>query len=71
MPAGHTRITVRMSYNPPAGLLAHGIASVLGVDPKTALDDDLLRFKSLLEHGKASVPGRTTHLNEVMPGATS
>jgi uncharacterized membrane protein len=67
-PRGHnrTRITVRMTYNPPAGLLAHAIASVLGADPKTALDDDLLRFKSLLEQGKASVGGRTTKLEEVM-----
>jgi uncharacterized membrane protein len=66
---GGTRITVRMTYTPPTGLLAHGIASALGADPKKALDDDLLRFKSLLEHGKASVGGRTTELEEVMTPA--
>ena len=66
---GRTRITVRMTYNPPAGLLAHGIASALGVDPKKALDDDLLRFKSLLEEGKASAGGRTARLDEVMSSA--
>jgi uncharacterized membrane protein len=64
---GRTRITVRMTYNPVGGLLAHGIASLLGADPKHALDEDLVRFKSLLEHGKTSAHGQETRLEEVMP----
>jgi uncharacterized membrane protein len=44
-----TRITVRLSYNPVAGGLGHLVASLLGADPKTQLDDDLLRLKTLLE----------------------
>jgi uncharacterized membrane protein len=52
--AGGTRMDVRMSYSPPAGLLGHAVASLLGKDPKKQLDDDLLRLKSLLEKGKAT-----------------
>ncbi len=50
---GGTRLHIRMSYNPPAGALGHAIALLFHKDPKHALDDDLLRFKSLLETGKA------------------
>ena len=31
---------------------------LLGADPKTAMDEDLLRLKSLIETGKASAPGK-------------
>jgi uncharacterized membrane protein len=47
-----TRVTVRMSYNPPGGWLGHGIAAAFGVDPKTSLDADLARLKSLIETGR-------------------
>jgi uncharacterized membrane protein len=50
---GGTRLDVRLSYNPPAGAIGHGLAVVLRADPKRQLDDDLLRLKSLLEHGRA------------------
>jgi uncharacterized membrane protein len=53
-PDGGTRVDVRMSYNPPAGALGHAIASFLGADPKHAMDDDLVRLKSLLENGRAN-----------------
>lgn len=51
---GGTRVTVRMSYSPPAGAVGHGIATLLGADPKRQMDDDLARMKSLIERG--SVP---------------
>jgi hypothetical protein len=41
-----TTIHLRMTYNPPAGALAHGLASLVGSDPKTLLDEDLMRMKS-------------------------
>jgi uncharacterized membrane protein len=50
---GGTRLQVQMSYNPPAGALGHAIAKLLGADPKTELDEDLMRLKSALETGKA------------------
>ncbi len=49
--AGATRLDVFMTYNPPGGVAGHAIASLFGVDPKSAMDDDLLKLKSLLEQG--------------------
>jgi uncharacterized membrane protein len=57
-PDGGTRITIQMSYNPPAGSLGHAVASLFGVDPKRAMDEDLARLKTLLEQGKTSVDGQ-------------
>ncbi len=54
---GGTRVSVRMFYNPPAGVLGHAIASILGVDPKHDMDEDLIRMKSLIEIGKTRVRG--------------
>jgi uncharacterized membrane protein len=48
-PAGGTRVEVQMSYNPVAGAIGHAVASLFGVDPKHAMDDDLARLKTLLE----------------------
>jgi uncharacterized membrane protein len=53
-PGGGTRVDIRLAYNPPAGAIGHAFAKLLGVDPKKQMDDDLLRFKSLLERGKAT-----------------
>lgn len=54
---GSTRLHIQMSYEPPAGLLGHLVAEVFGADPKSALDEDLSRLKSLFEHGKTRVHG--------------
>jgi uncharacterized membrane protein len=42
-----------MSYTPPAGVVGHAVAKLLGSDPKSQLDQDLMRLKSTLETGKA------------------
>lgn len=65
-PAGGTRIDVRMTYKPPAGVLGHAIAALFGTDPKQALDDDLLRFKSLIETGKTTAHGEEVVAVEVV-----
>jgi uncharacterized membrane protein len=49
---GTTEVTVRLSYNPPAGAIGHAIAKAFGADPKSEMDQDLMRMKSLLETGK-------------------
>ena len=56
---GGTRVDIKMSYNPPAGAMGHALATLLGAHPRRALDDDLVRFKSLLEDGQTSVRGQT------------
>ena len=51
---GRTRVHIRMSYNPPGGWLGHGVAAAFGVDPKSSLDADLARMKTLLETGRVA-----------------
>lgn len=58
-----------MSYSPPAGVLGHGIAVLLGADPKRQMDDDLARMKEFIERGGmpldaargAAPPSRSLH----------
>src|SRR6266850_386747 len=47
-----TRVTVRMCYVPPAGVLGHAVASLLGADVKSEMDADLMRMKTMIETGK-------------------
>jgi uncharacterized membrane protein len=65
---GGTRIHVELHYNPPAGAIGHAFAKLLGADPKKEMDDDLVRFKSLLENGKATGRGETVTRDEIEMG---
>ncbi len=49
---GGTRVDIRLSYTPPAGSLGHALASVFGADPKSRMDEDLMRVKTTLETGQ-------------------
>jgi len=59
---GGTRVSVQMEYLPPAGALGHAVAQLFGVDPRQAMNDDLIRLKSLLETGKTSSSKGTAEL---------
>ena len=48
---GSTRVQVRMSYNPPAGVVGHAVATLLGRGPKRQMNDDLARLKTAIETG--------------------
>jgi uncharacterized membrane protein len=50
-PDGTTRIDLRLSYNPVAGMLGHLVASLFGADPKSEIDADLARMKTMIEDG--------------------
>ena len=50
---GGTRVTVCLCYVPPAGALGHAVASLFGADPKSEMDADLMRMKSMIETGHA------------------
>ena len=52
--SGGTRVHIEMSYNPPAGALGHVVAKLFGADPKSELDEDLMRLKTALERTKTS-----------------
>jgi uncharacterized membrane protein len=64
-PDGSTQVDIKLSYNPPGGALGHAVASLLGADPKRALDEDMVRLKSLLEEGKTRADEGPVHLEEV------
>jgi uncharacterized membrane protein len=66
---GGTEIDVQLSYNPPAGALGHAVATLFAVDPKQAMDEDMVRLKSLLEEGKTRADGEPVQLEEVTSGA--
>jgi len=65
---GTTRVSIRLTYNPPAGAIGHAFAKLFGSDPKSALDDDLARFKSLIEFGKTTAHGETVTREEEIQG---
>jgi uncharacterized membrane protein len=64
---GATRLDIRVRYTPPAGAIGHAVARMLGADPTRRMDEDLLRFKSLLEEGRASGRAGTVLREEVAP----
>jgi uncharacterized membrane protein len=64
-PDGSTRVTVQMSYNPPAGAAGHAVARLLGDDPLTMMHEDLARFKSLIETGKTTAGDETVRREDV------
>jgi uncharacterized membrane protein len=60
-----TRLSVDMTYRPPGGVLGHTLAHLLGWDPKTRLDDDLVRVKALLEDGRTRAHGHRVVAGDV------
>lgn len=46
-----TRVTVQMSYNPPAGVVGAAVASLFNGSPKQQMDQDLMRMKEFIETG--------------------
>jgi uncharacterized membrane protein len=68
---GQTEIDVRLSYNPPAGAVGHAVAFLTGTDPKRAMDEDMVRLKSLLEEGKTRADGHPVRLEEVTADTSS
>src|SRR5688572_8378857 len=46
-----TRVSVRMTYNPPGGAAGHAVATLFGRDPKRQMDDDLARLETMIETG--------------------
>jgi uncharacterized membrane protein len=47
-----TRVRVHFQYSPPAGRLGAAIAWVFGEEPRLQVNEDLRRFKQLLETGE-------------------
>ena len=47
-----TRVTVQLRYVPPGGAFGHAVARFFGADPKSEMDADLMRMKSMIETGR-------------------
>jgi uncharacterized membrane protein len=47
-----TEVTVSLEYAPPAGLVGAAVAKLTGEEPELQLEDDLMRFKALMETGE-------------------
>ena len=54
-----TIVKVNIQYNPPAGVLGATVAKLFGEEPEQQLDDDLRRFKQVLEVGEVVVSDAT------------
>ncbi|HJV85836.1 MAG TPA: SRPBCC family protein [Noviherbaspirillum sp.] len=50
-----TRVSVHMTYSPPAGAVGHAVASLFNGNPKRQMEEDLMRMKSFIETG---IPSR-------------
>jgi uncharacterized membrane protein len=54
-----TIVKVNIQYNPPAGVIGATIAKLFGEEPQQQLDDDLRRFKQVMEVGEVVVSDAT------------
>jgi uncharacterized membrane protein len=66
-PDGSTHVDIKLSYNPVAGAIGHVVASLFGADPKSEMDDDLVRMKTFIETG---IPAHDAARREPKRGAT-
>jgi uncharacterized membrane protein len=51
---GGTRVHVRMTYLPLANRIGHTLAKIFARDPKSQLDEELMRFRTYIETGGPS-----------------
>ncbi len=49
LPGNRTEVKVVLRYDPPAGRIGAAVAKVLGEDPEKQVQEDLRRFKQLIE----------------------
>ncbi len=52
-----TRVHVRLEYRPPAGLLGHAFAALLGIDPVRVMHHEFVLLQSVLERGVTRAHG--------------
>ena len=50
-PDGSAHLDISLRYWPPLGSFGHAMAELAGIDPRSQMDDDLTRMKSLMETG--------------------
>jgi uncharacterized membrane protein len=58
VPGSRTEVQVVLSYEPPAGRLGAAVAKLLGEEPSKQVEDDLRRFKQVMESSEISSTAR-------------
>jgi uncharacterized membrane protein len=56
-----TIVRVNIQYNPPGGMIGAGIAKLMGKEPGQQVQDDLRRFKQILETGEVVQSDASIH----------
>jgi uncharacterized membrane protein len=51
-----TEVRVVLSYEPPAGRVGAAVAKLFGEEPAQQVDEDLRRFKQVMESGDVPLP---------------
>ena len=59
-PGGSTTVRVSLKYDPPGGKLGSLVARLFGENPEQQIDEDLGRFKEIMESGGAANTGNQT-----------
>ena len=59
-PGGSTTVRVSLKYDPPGGKLGSLVARLFGENPEQQIDEDLGRFKQIIESGGAANIGNQT-----------
>ena len=62
---GYTRVHLQMTYHPPAGLVGHAVAVLLGQDPRSMMETEFVRLKSIFEEGKTRAHGHEVAVSEL------
>ncbi len=57
---GSTNVRVSLKYDPPGGKLGSLVARLFGENPEQQIDEDLARFKQMMESGGAASAGSQT-----------
>jgi len=58
---GSTTAHIELRYNRVVGALGHVVASLVGADPKSQMDDDLVRMQSFIETGEVPSDAARQH----------
>ena len=64
-----TELAVSLQYSPPAGMFGRTIAKLFGEAPEQQIEEDLDRFKQLMEAGEISVSDGPGLLRPAQPSA--
>lgn len=58
-----TELRVVLKYDPPAGVIGSTVAKLFGEEPSQQIEEDLRRFKQMMETGGASSGGQSSGLS--------